>query len=55
MKAPPRDTKVDAIQERWYRTLNEIVELPLQTPEVQREIDLSRVDAIVEYTLPTTK
>ncbi len=48
-KKDMRTLKIDDVQERWQGTLRDIVELPLQTPEVQRNIDAYRVEAIVAY------
>lgn len=40
---------IDGSQERWSGTIAELCALPVQTPEIQRDVDPDRVDTIVEY------
>lgn len=40
---------IDGAQERWHATLAELSALPVQTPEIQRDVDADRVNAIVSY------
>ena len=44
-----RKQAIDGAQERWSGTLAELCALPLQSPEIQRDVDPERVDAIVAF------